>query len=775
MASDKLEKLLDAFQGNAYPAMLEDLGNHLGVTADSLRRLALGWAPIVTFKKGPSFIGWWAIPERDADANPVGISLRSQSDLKVMYPGSKHGLIYEVNPNHTRGERGYSPGADNWIRTMDAGHPCPVCQKPDGCLLSAEDPANPKAVVCIRVKENAKKPLKFGYLHVLKDEGNLTGRAALADNGGPVVIVEGMSDTAAALDLGFDAVGRPSNLAGLDALNDLIRGRECIIIGENDAKLNKLTNTTETPGRDGMIATFQTVRRAAKRVTMLMPPPHVKDLRAWVAKYKLTKAQFLEYHETHKEEQAAEVVIGDDRPLTIARTYLMNKYRLVGRYTLRRWQGGWYEYVGGKYRPITDEEAASPMYDWSEDKMVQAINNKGDIKLTPLSLNNSTVANVFSAIASQTLIADDQLPTWINNAIGPDPSHIVCFNNGVLDVPAFLDGSNDALLEPTPDLFTTAVIPFPFDPTASCPQWLAFLESSLGDEQEKIDLLQEWFGYCMTPDTTQQKMMFFRGPSGAGKSVTLNVLGAMIGREHTATTSFASLASNFGSQSLVGKLVCLVPDARTPKGDSLNRGLELLLNVASGDPIQIDRKFRDPLAHHKVMARVTIASNEFLDLPDHAGAMARRLNIIQFSRSFIGKEDRRLEAKLKQEIPGIALWALTGLRRLRDNGSFTVPASSQGALQDWRITTSPMASFLQEATETGENYQVGQQELFDAFSKWSSERRITPISPTRFRERLFTNAPYVTQNAEIKGGHKFTVYIGLRLQPWAARQFLGKP
>jgi hypothetical protein len=143
----QIEKLLEAFQGNAYPAMLDDLGQHLGVSSDSLRRLALGWAPIVPFKKGPSFAGWWAIPERDDAAKPIGLSLRSQDDFKVMYPGSKHGLVYEVNPEHEQGSDTYQAGASNWVRTMDAGLPCPVCGKPDGCLLSAENPADPKAVM----------------------------------------------------------------------------------------------------------------------------------------------------------------------------------------------------------------------------------------------------------------------------------------------------------------------------------------------------------------------------------------------------------------------------------------------------------------------------------------------------------------------------------------------------------------------------------------------------------------------------------------------------
>jgi hypothetical protein len=107
------------------------------------------------------------------------------------------------------------------------------------------------------------------------------------------LVIEGATDTAAALDLGFDAVGRPSNLACLEMLCDLVRGREVIIIGEQDRKWNEAAQKYLEPGRAGMLATFQAVRGMVKSATMLMPPPHIKDLRAWVSKYKLTREQFL--------------------------------------------------------------------------------------------------------------------------------------------------------------------------------------------------------------------------------------------------------------------------------------------------------------------------------------------------------------------------------------------------------------------------------------------------------------------------------------------------
>jgi hypothetical protein len=247
-APNVIESLMEKYQGNNYPAMMGCLGEHLGVSPESLTALGVGYAPIVKFKERTNYDGTWAIPERDEDGVVVGIGLRFRDDKKFMFPGSKHGLIYAVNPQHVRG--GYSAGPANWIRTMDAGLPCPVCDKPDGCLISADNPADPKAAICIRVKENAKRSMKLGYLHVLKPEGDLVSAAPLPNNGGPVIIVEGMSDTAAAMDLGFDAVGRPSNLGGLELLGRLIRGRPVIIVGENDIKPDG-----KQPGKEGVDAT----------------------------------------------------------------------------------------------------------------------------------------------------------------------------------------------------------------------------------------------------------------------------------------------------------------------------------------------------------------------------------------------------------------------------------------------------------------------------------------------------------------------------------------
>ena len=767
---NKFLKLIESFQSNAYPAMVADLGNHLGLGSTSITRLAIGWAPIVPFKKKVSYQGWWAIPERNAEGETVGIALRSQNDDKTMFPGSKHGFVYEINPNHRKGDQGYSSGAHNWVRTMDAAVLCPVCGKPDGCLVSSEAPEDPQAVVCIR--EKSLKSLRFGFLHIRKEAGNLRSGSPLMESEGnePVVTVEGFSDTAALIDMGLVGVGRPSNLACMDMLRDLVRTRPLLILGENDRKPDG-----REPGREGMIATFQTCKSACRDITMVMPPENVKDLRAWKNVHGLTKAQLLEYAEKHGQKKLDSTIILDDRPLTIARAFLDDKYRLASRYILRRWQETWYTYADAKYVPLKEEAFIQPLQLWAYDRLLQRADKKGNVTLEPLMCNNSLEANVMHAAFADTLIPSTQIPVWINGQTGPDPKNLIVFANGILNVPAFLDGDNDALLDPTPDLFTTAALPAAFDPTATCPSWLAFLQSSLGDDPDKVRLLQEWIGYCLTPDTTYQKMLYMRGPTASGKGRILEVLSALVGPEQTCNTSFSDLSGSFGLAPLVGKLICTIGDARAPRDGTAMRGLELLLNIVGDDGLQINRKHKDQLESHRLTARITIASNEILDVPDNAGALIRRLNLLEFKTSFAANPDYGLPERLKQEIPGIAVWALEGLRRLRQQGRFTIPTSSQEAIMDWRTATSPVAAFIEECTDKDEAGEVHKQELFDVWSGWSTERRITPVTVSRFYERVRTNATYVASDTYERGGSKHSVFRGLKLKRWAAAKFGGRP
>ena len=102
--------------------------------------------------------------------------------------------------------------------------------------------------------------------------------AGLENLAGPVVVVEGGSDVAAALTLGLAAVGRPSNRGGAAELGELLRGREVLVIGERDKKPDG-----RWPGREGAVRVATALARAWRLpVRWTLPPEGAKDVRAWL-------------------------------------------------------------------------------------------------------------------------------------------------------------------------------------------------------------------------------------------------------------------------------------------------------------------------------------------------------------------------------------------------------------------------------------------------------------------------------------------------------------
>jgi DNA primase len=102
-------------------------------------------------------------------------------------------------------------------------------------------------------------------------------------------ICEGPTDTAAMLDLGFAAVGRPSCLGATDLIAEIANKRHVIVVADGD-----------TPGKDGASRLAYAIRNIAYKVGIVSPPGDYKDVRAWYRGGELTKDQAIEHIKQHK-------------------------------------------------------------------------------------------------------------------------------------------------------------------------------------------------------------------------------------------------------------------------------------------------------------------------------------------------------------------------------------------------------------------------------------------------------------------------------------------
>jgi putative DNA primase/helicase len=258
-----------------------------------------------------------------------------------------------------------------------------------------------------------------------------------------------------------------------------------------------------------------------------------------------------------------------------------------------------------------------------------------------------------------------------------------------------------ATLAPDPAFFNVFSLGFDFNPEATEPTlWLKFLRDLWGEDQQSIDTLQEFFGYCLTPDNSQEKILAMIGPKRSGKGTIAKVLRALIGPENVAGPTLGSLTTNFGLAPLIGKPLAIIADARMGRRTDEAVIVERLLDISGNDILSIDRKHRDAWTG-VLQTRLMLISNELPRLRDASGALPGRLILLRMVTSFFGREDPQLFTKLLPELPGILLWAIGGWQRLREHGHFIQPASSRAMLRQMEDLASPVGQFIRE------NYQRG--------------------------------------------------------------------
>lgn len=288
----------------------------------------------------------------------------------------------------------------------------------------------------------------------------------------------------------------------------------------------------------------------------------------------------------------------------------------------------------------------------------------------------------------------------------------IAFHNGVFDL------ASGNLTPHRKEDFSTVVLPYDYDPSSSCPNWLAFLSASLESDLERIALLQEWLGYLLSNDYKHHKILLLLGPKRCGKGTIGRVIQALVGGQNFTGGSLSSFARDSFIDSLRTKPVLFIGDAaKRVSSNIVNQVIERIKSISGGDAVDFDRKFIAGLSE-TLPTRVTIASNGIPNLFDDSGALASRIMPLPFYTSFFDNEDLHLIDRLLPEIAGIAIWAIEGLRRLVTNGSFTRPAVSIEEQAQLSEAYSPLTQFITQCCVLNYRASCSESDLYAAYRMW---------------------------------------------------------
>jgi len=463
----------------------------------------------------------------------------------------------------------------------------------------------------------------------------------------------------------------------------------------------------------------------------------------------------------------------DDDPHRLARINLARYATLEEGGSLRYWRDEWYTWKlsRGCYRKIGIEElrakvSQSIKAEFDRINIEQQENPKGDEVPRAQKVTKALVTNVVDAMKSITIIPSSvEQMSWLSGGLR-ERLNYVAMRNGILNLDRLINDDDadfdDVMLPHSPDWFSTVRLPYDFDPEAVCPRWDAFLEKNLQMDPERIKRLQEWAGYLLLPDTTQQMFLALEGEGANGKSVYIAAMTAMVGIENCSSISVELLGDKFSRTQTIGKLVNICPDAgeidKTREGD--------FKSFVSGDVMFFDRKNLSGLICTPT-ARMMMAFNTRPRWADKSNGIWRRILNVPFK--FIIPEAERVKGMDQYkwwnesgELPGILLWAIGGLFRLRKQGRFTDSEVGDRAREEWRTEDNPARDFIGENLEPHHNSVLKSSALYKFYKTWADLNGYRPLGAGAFgRElsRLFTDCNRVQRGVR---GDRYWCYEGIR-------------
>ncbi len=459
-----------------------------------------------------------------------------------------------------------------------------------------------------------------------------------------------------------------------------------------------------------------------------------------------------------RDPETGRLVLSAKRTLPTARAFVDEFHQHAEGRTVHSYGGVVMLWRDNRYQQVEDEWLKHRLQPWLHAALHYVYNKAiKDFELKPFESNPTTVRQALDTIRAYVHIpASTIAPSWLDTRTDRLPAlEILPCKSLNLHIPT------GRILKPTPALFTINALDFDYDPDPEPPErWIKFMEQLFGDDIESMELLQEWMAYCLTSDTSQQKMLLLVGPRRSGKGTIGRIMRYMIGHGNVAGPTTSGLAGNFGLQPLIDKSLAIVSDARFG-GENISIVVERLLCISGEDALTIDRKYLDSVSM-KLPTRFMFLTNELPRLNDASTALAGRFLVLRLTNSFYGQEDLTLTDQLIAELPGILLWAIEGWKRLKARGRFVQPESVADAIRDLEDLASPVGAFVRECCTVAPGCRAWVDDLYKAWQGWCErDGRHVVSSKMSFGRDLAAAVPGIKRR---RGAGDVPFYEGISLE-----------
>jgi putative DNA primase/helicase len=290
-------------------------------------------------------------------------------------------------------------------------------------------------------------------------------------------------------------------------------------------------------------------------------------------------------------------------------------------------------------------------------------------------------------------------------------------NPHLLNTPAgTLDLSTGRTRPCLPGDLLTKVTGCPYEPRAGSSEWDTFLAATLPDVEVRA-FLQRVVGLALVGKVIEHVLPILTGTGRNGKGTFVRTVAAALGAYAIEAEPELFMARErahpTGQLDLRG--VRLATCQETDDGRRLD--VAAVKRLTGGDTIRA-RRMRQDFIEFTPSHLPFLITNHLPKVPPDDPALWARLLVIPFDQSFLGREDRNLQDRLRDELPGVLAWAVAGWDHYQQRGQLQAPAAVSDATSSYRISNDSIAAFIDDRCLLNPHMHVVSADLWNTWDTW---------------------------------------------------------
>ena len=185
--------------------------------------------------------------------------------------------------------------------------------------------------------------------------------------------------------------------------------------------------------------------------------------------------------------------------------------------------------------------------------------------------------------------------------------------------------------------------------------------------------------------------------------------------------------------------------------------------ITGNDTISARAPYGQPFAY-RPQFKLWMSTNHKPEIPDGSEAIWDRLRLIPFTQRFDGnRADPDLPEKLREELPGVLAWAVTGCVTWHRDGLGSSKAVDR-ATAEYRAETDVLERFFEDECQFGPKLQITKSALWEAWQRWCDSEGEEEGTQVGF-SRIMKERGIVKGFFEPQPQKKPRIWVGIGLTP----------